>query len=1195
MVIGTLLPIVTADTSEISMNGFEKGVSWRPFIPLKKTTFVQFDEESYTDDYAYLASVPTSVFYDKHNDIIYSHPLLFYQEKNLDEKHKERSLNAYQGIDYFMEDWMGYSNGDLDQMTLINVERKQLNSDWGANNYTIIDCANPSKIASQIALNDWSYSKDAVIAVIEEKPEEKPNNRTESTMNGMVSNQEIVSYHFEVPQTNEKYPIYNDFDVPEGYKFIKVRSWYPCFYISAGVPGFEGIVNMSIPAGDRDLQIYCEHKGEMMMAGITSGWNAPGGMDIDKTSAYVYNSGKWSVAVTDVPTKSMGFESLISPENDIIDTAIEPQKHRKFLSFRFGRYGKIVDIIKNMVKVTYQIDVEMYPGTMIELPEIPPFGCRNATFELTWDDPSVKLGFSLIGPSGEEILSTREPRVSSKCIFPKRKGIAVPVGTENDLRVDRLGECLPGEHYSICVFAMNEMKSSTDFTLDYSWEQNITRKEGDCLASATEGAVLASILNSPLLYTNSSKISSYTIDALNKLGVKNIYLINLGDYLSSNAENQFKDIAKIKEHFTVYGDLYKYIRELTNRNDVIFSTIDPFSYWYVGDLEVAGEMPGALSIGPAAYLAAHHGSPVLLIDNHPELSSAVVWHNELWRRHPDGYTRLPTVSEMYITGTRIYDFLKDHDFDKEGLETIITLGGQFDIGLPWDRVFVGKGKPGRFIGSPTDISVWVSKTVFYPQIIFENPAMNNPNGYEMINGSSSKRRPLLSRGKKGLQIIKPSRKEKFTYPVLDTLVCYDHKFNTRASKYYGFTYACADGDVPGETPSNERIDDGVMVAVNGEEGAFFPDLSGSEVQPFYIRKAGYDAVFSTNFEANMDNLNQGVLLWLINTHGGPDDGGMLMFWDIDSKNPIGYPTIPLAGYNKEPNPWRGYEWLMGSTAEPDTMTSEIHGVIPAIMGNPTPMGIWGMRIFTTALDWAASNRPVRDLLSKIANLPFLRIFAPEWFKDTEDYHDGVIITVFLSRFGTSWYNGTQICDAIGNIHSAGISSVACLPAGKYLHLAMMRHGSVFQIMDPWATSWYSDVWQNGVPRGIALGQTIGEFYTEGISKVGILYISDPPNWWWDQAENVCLYGDPDLRIWVPSTEYDPHGMNHWNSVDVESLKYNEKEGFSIDGHEPFGPDNYPKAKKPTLFIEQFALILIIVAILAIIIISIIFIYKKKKR
>ncbi len=1191
MIGGAVLPTVIADTSKIYVDGFERGISWKPYIPLKRTTFVQLDEESYTDDYAYLAAVPTAVFYDKNKDQIFSNPLLFYQDEYFVEKEKERTLNAYQGIDYFMEDWMDYCKGSLDQMTLINVPKSKLNSNWHAKNYTTIDCTDPYNIASQIALHDWSYAKDAVIAVIEGKPDEKPDNRTEGTRGGTLNYKKMLTEHFEVPQTNEKYPIYNEFYVPEGYKFLKVRSWYPCFYINVGIAGLEGIVNMSIPTGDRDIQVYCEHNGQWMMAAITSGWNAPGGMDIDKTSAYVYNSGKWSVAVTDVPTKSMGLESLIPSEDDTIESGLEPQKHRKLLSFRFGRYGRILDIIKNMRQVTYQVDIEMYPGVNIDIPEIPPFGCRNAQFELTWDDPSFKLGFSLIGPSGEEVLSTREPGVSSKCTFPNKKGIAVPTGTENEMQVERLGECLPGEKYSICVFAMNDIKSSTDFTIKYSWEQNITRKEGDCLASATEGAVLSSILNAPLLYTRSSEVPSYTIDALHKLGVENIYIMNPGDYLSSNAKEQLKNIATIEQHFTKYDEIYRYIRELTDSNDIIFSTIDPFSYWYIGDLEVAGEMPGSLSIGPAAYLAAHHGSPVLLIDNHPELSSAVVWHNELWRRNPNGITKLPTVSEMYLTGTRVYDFLKDHEFDKEGQETIITVGGQFDIGLPWDRVFVGKGKPGRFIGSPTDISVWISKTVFYPQIVFENPSLKTPNDNKMISGSSSKRRPILSRGKFGLIITKPSREETFKYPVLDTLICYDHKFNSRASKYYGFTYACADGDIPGETPSNEPIDDGVMVAVNGEKGAFFPDLSGSEVQPFYLRKAGYDPVFSTNFEANMHNLNQGVLLWLINTHGLYADGGMLMFWDVEGKNPNeGLPAIPLAGYNKETNPWRGYEWLMGSTEEPDTMTSEIHGILPALMGNPNPRGL---RIFTTALDWAASNRPIRDLIGKIASLPILRFFAPEWLKDTEDYHDGVIITVFMGRFGTSWYNGTQIDDALGNLHSTGISSVACLPAGKYLHLTMMRHGSVFQIMDPWATSWYSDVWQNGVPRGIALGQTIGEIYSEGISKVGILYISEPkPQWWWDQAENVCLYGDPDLRVWVPSTEYSSN--NHWSSADVESLQYNEKVGFYVDGHNPFGAEGHPNAREPSSFMGQITWMVIIVAILSVAIIGGIVLIKKKR-
>jgi hypothetical protein len=1183
MAVTATVPSITAETSKTYVEGFDRGVSWRSYIPLKKAVFVDFIENGYLDDYAYLAAVPTSVFYDKNNEKIFTNPLLFYQEEYFPTDEKKRALNARQGIDYFMEDWVSYCGHRLDQIVGINIDEGKL-AEWPSIKYTAIEGKNPFEIAGKIALHDWSYSDDAVIAVIEEAFE-KPDNKTHGTINGAVPvHQGVLTYHFEIPQTNDVYPIYNEFKVPSGYKFIKVRSWYPCFYVDIGlpIPGFESVVNTTTPPGDRDLQIYCEENGQWMMAGITSAWNALRGMDHDKTSVYVYKSGRWSVALTDVPTKRIDFGLF-----DDNVKGLEVQKHRRIFSIGFGRYGRIIDILKNMRQVIYQVDVEIFPGVTVEIPDLPPFGCRNAYFKLTWNDPSADLGFSLIGPSGEEVLSTREPGVSSTCYFSEdEEGIPLPEGTETDMCVERLGECLPNERYSISVFAMNELATPVDFIIEYTWEQNITRRQGDGFASATEGAVLASLLNAPLLYTSSHVIPAFTRDVLYRLGVKNLYIVDLGGYLSRNSLEQLKEIATIRERFIGYDQVYRYIRSITGRNDVIFSTIDPWSFWYVGDLEAAGEMTGALYIGPAAYIAAHHGSPVLLIDNHPHLSSSVIWHNEFWRRHPDGISKLPTVSEMYFTGKRVYDFLKDQGYDKEGEETIVTVGGQFDIGLTWDRVFVGKGIPGRFIGSPVDISVWISKTVFYPQLIFENPALKKPGGVTLINGSCSRRR-FPWRGKLGLRIIKPSQLETFKYPVLNTLICYDHKFNSRASKYWGFKYKCADGTVPGETPSTEPIDEGVMEQVNGAKGAFFPDLSGSEVQPFYLKKAGYDPVFSTNFTANMYNLNQGVVLWLLNTHGGPFDGGLLMFWDVEGKNPRGYPTVPLAGYNKEVNPWRGYEWWMGSTEEPDTMSGGIHGVLAALAGNPDPKG---MRIFTSALDWALAKRPIRDIVGKLFNLPILGFFAPEWFKDTEDYYDGVIITVFLGRFGTSWYDGIMIDDALGNIHSVGVSSVACLPAGKYLHLALMRHGSVFQIMDPWVTSWYSDVWQNSVPRGIALGKTIGEIYSEGISKVGILYISEPPQWWWDLAENVCLYGDPDLRVWVPSTEFSV--KNHWDDEDVKPLR--EIKGFYADGHVPFGALKYPNARRPVSLLEKIFWIIAIVVVLAAIIIGVVIFLSKKQ-
>jgi len=1165
----SLLPLLNADSNKSS--GFSKGIGYTSFIPTLQTTFVKHDSNSLLDDYAYLSSVPTSVFLDKQTDTMYAHPLLFYEDEYIPDNDKERSLNAYQGIEYFMEDWMGYAHGQLDEMTLINMDSSQVPSSWNAKKETHISSNNPYSLAKDIALTEWEYTDEAVVAVIDESFD-TPNNETHGFLNGTVNPKEIKTEHFEVPQTNEVYPTYNEFYVPEGYKFMKVRSWYPSFYLEAGLGGFEGIINMSIPAGDRDLQVYCEKEDDWMMAAITSEWNTQSGMDVDKTSVYVYKSGRWSVALTDVPTKASDYydprEELTS---DMTKTNIdlEPQKHRSFLMFNFGRYGSFMNILRNFRQVIYQVDVEMYPGVEIPIPENPPFGARDMHVELTWDNPSIDLGMSLIGPSGEEVLSTREPGVSSKChasIFDEN--IPLPPGTETDLKVHRLGQCLPNEEYKICVFSMSELDVPTDFTVEYSWKQNFSEEEGDMLSSATQGAILASEVNAPLLYVSKDNIHEDTTDTLYKLGVKSIHLIDFGGRLRSSEKQELTNGFSVN-HITNPFTMYDEIRSRSQSNDVIFSSIDPWTSWFVGELQPEEELDGARFIGPSAYIGAIHGSPVLFVDNHPELSSAVSWHTELWRRHPNGYSRLPTVSEMYLTGSRVYAFLQELGYDEEGKENIITLAGQFDIGLPWDRVFVGKAKPGRFFGSPTDIGVWVSKNMFYPMIVFENPAIKESGGVSVINGSRSVRR-FPWRGKLGLRITDPSGEETLKYPVLNTLVCYLVKFNSRASKYWGFEYKCADGTIPGRSQSLNPIDEGVMLDVNGQKGAFFPDLSGSEVQPFYLKQGGYSPVFSTNFDANMHNLNQGVLFWLVNTHGGPDNGGMLMFWDVEAENPNGYPTIPFAGYNKETNPWRGYEWRLGSTEEPDTLTMDVHGVLPSLLGNPDPIG---PRFLKTGLDYAVARRPIRDIIGKIASLPVISYFTPDWLQDTQDYYDGVIITVLLGRFGTSWYNGTQVDDAIDNIHSAGVSSVACLPAGKYLHLTLMRHGSVFQIMDPWATSWYSDVWQNNVPRGIALGQTIGEIYAEGISKVGIQYVPEEnPQWWWDLAENVCLYGDPNLRMWVPSTEFSSN--NHWSAADVASYQYDESKPLSIQGHTPFGAQEHTRSREPPSFLMEYGIVII---------------------
>lgn len=1115
----------------IYINGFDKGPSFTSVVPLKKITFINFDENSYLDDYAYLAAVPTSVFNEGKK--LFSHPLLFYQDEIKEDEIKYRSLDARQGIKYFMEDWMSYCDGILDQITTINVDKKNIEQ-WNTKKHVSIKSDSPYRIAKTLALQDWSYSKKAVLAIIDDTPSEESNIKIKNTAKGTIPAEDIKKLPaFKVTQTNKLNPVTYDFKVDEKYVYLTADAWW------------DGILlgGIMIPTGDPDLQFYYRDKDNWVQAVATSAWNifSPAGHEVSQS--YIYKPGDWRVGLTDFPT--------------------EGDAPRRGITGLLEVQGTILGMLKK--GVTYNIDITMYPGVKIEIPDTPPFGCRDATFNLTWDNPNTRLGVTLIGPGGEAI-------ITDVCKEPS---------TSLNLKIKQLGECLPDEHYSLSVFTLDDLNQPLDFEIQYSFEQKISKNNADSLTSATEGAVLASMINAPLLYTPSKTLSNYTIETLYKLGVEEVYLVNIGDHLSQTVRNKIKNICSIEKEYKELYDLYNDIYTNSNTNDIVFTTLDSWTYWYAGELKPAEKTKAGTYLGPAAYAAAHHGTPVIIVDNHPMLSSAVVWPNEFWKRFShERYNYKPTVAEMYHVGKRVYDFLKKYGFDKEGEETILTVAGQYEIGIPWDRIFVGVANPGRICGTPVDTSTWISRSIFYPALIFENPALKGV--VKLIDGSKSERKGLLGLLQKpflNTLVVKKGGEEECSYPVLCSFVTHKYRFNERASKYYGTTYQCADGLTPGFDNTMNPIDQGVNQKYTGDPGMFFPDMTESEVIPFYLKRGGFTPVFSTKLEYVAHNLNQGVILWIHSSHGFHKDYGSTLFWDPKIGFQLHSKIVGLfAGAKHEENPWRGYDWELGSTEEPDTMSLDIKGFIPFTNHD-------SLLIPATGLDWVLARKPVREFLNKI--IPFFDPFT------VDNLYDGLTGTIQFSKGPLAPKNATEIEELLGNLHSAGFITSICQTSNTYLHLMLVRHGLVFQVQDPWPTSWYGAIWRQSIPRDIILGKTVGQAYSKGISHVGPLYLGGGkdggPQWWWDDAENVIYFGDPDIRMYIPNTEYS--NKNYWEKKDTTPLQYDSE--LSIEGHMPFGATCYPNEKQPKTFIEEYFIVLL--AVIAIIILLIImFVLIKKK-
>jgi len=138
----------------------------------------------------------------------------------------------------------------------------------------------------------------------------------------------------------------------------------------------------------------------------------------------------------------------------------------------------------------------------------------------------------------------------------------------------------------------------------------------------------------------------------------------------------------------------------------------------------------------------------------------------------------------------------------------------------------------------------------------------------------------------------------------------------------------------------------------------------------------------------------------------------------------------------------------------------------------------------------------------------------------------------------------------------------------------------YQIIDPWTTSDWSGVWNQMLIKRFAMGDTLGQAYELGIRACGPEPIVG--QWWWDTTENVELFGDPSLRVFVPGTNYSSN--NHWEKEETTPLAYDA--AASINGHMPFGVTNYPKEKKPLTLWQQYLWLVLVVLIVIVIVVAI---------
>lgn len=271
------------------------------------------------------------------------------------------------------------------------------------------------------------------------------------------------------------------------------------------------------------------------------------------------------------------------------------------------------------------------------------------------------------------------------------------------------------------------------------------------------------------------------------------------------------------------------------------------------------------------------------------------------------------------------------------------------------------------------------------------------------------------------------------------------------------------------------------------------------------------------------------------------------------------------------------------------MTMDIKGILPFTN--------WDGPIWPAAgWDYVLARKPLREKIFQIVPNYFgfilNELFPRRDPLAVDNLYDGVTGSFSLGKWTIHSVKSPEMDETFGNLHSVGFITNICQTAYTNLQLTMIRHGSVFQVEDPWATSWYATVWRQSIPRDLAMGYTMGEAFSRGIKHVGILYLGGAPDggpqWWWDTAESVIYFGDPELRPLVPSTEFSNN--NYWESDDVLPLRYDGL--FDLDGHMSFGVNGYPNERESRTFLGDYMIVIIALIVIAFLLVVIFIIGRK---
>ncbi len=607
------------DNSYIAQNGVDP-------IPLSRIAFVESVPGSFIDDFAYMATVPTSVFYHDNNQ--YLSPILY--------------SSGLMSEDWLIEDWAEYLSDDGGITQAISVgnydssELIHLQHEIGTTIFPRITGDTSYDIAARLAVSEWASSDIVVLALAKD------------SFNEPTVSEGSYSYQF----VNEE-----------------VRLIQPSATVQSSSPLS---IRFSTTASD--------------------GW--------------LVGSFNWT-------SSDVLVHRLFDPNGVVVDYSVYARMYHKRYSPNIQSPLPMQFWVPNVVPGEWNMVVYPTPPLLADIPldckvwlhpgfrhniEVP----SNANWlnlSLSWDNAATDINMALVDPTGRMVAwaptgSTLSQLGGETINFPN------PMAGE----------------WTVVVAWMDATTEQNN--VDLKWKiSTIDPDIQGYMESAANGAVIASLLNSPLLYVSEDSVPEVTQWALDRLGASNIIFVDPMNLHSPSLETSLSTYP-IFVNLSNYPAVSAFIKSLSSENDVII-TIP------MGN--------GDEFFAPSALAGAFHGAPVFsLCGNNNEMTTRA---EETWAPYligpeievylVDKFTsraengwydeRIPNTFSMTKASSDFDAFLEDRGAYNESVpQSVLIVSPDVPLKVSFDRSLISHYRPGRIPAkNPSSASVMIDRAILH--------------------------------------------------------------------------------------------------------------------------------------------------------------------------------------------------------------------------------------------------------------------------------------------------------------------------------------------------------------------------------------------------------------------------------------------------------------------------------------------------